>query len=75
MCLRLPRLRWRREGNRVGLDVFEDEPAMKAGLAECDNAVVVPHIASASLWTRSGMVRNPPPQPPPPPPPPPLPAP
>ncbi|KAK9821913.1 hypothetical protein WJX81_003164 [Elliptochloris bilobata] len=40
---------------RVGLDVFEDEPAMKPGLAECENAVIVPHIASASLWTRSGM--------------------
>ncbi len=42
---------------RVGLDVFEDEPDMKPGLAECENAVIVPHIASASLWTRSGMVR------------------
>jgi hydroxypyruvate reductase 1 len=40
---------------RAGLDVFEDEPLMKPGLAECDNAVVVPHIASASLWTRAGM--------------------
>eukprot|EP00899_Mesostigma_viride_P005949 jgi/Mesvir1/15355/Mv06558-RA.1 len=40
---------------RVGLDVFEDEPLMKPGLAECPNAVVVPHIASASEWTRSGM--------------------
>jgi glycerate dehydrogenase len=39
----------------AGLDVFEDEPAMKPGLAECNNAVIVPHIASASLWTRSGM--------------------
>jgi len=45
--------------DRVGLDVFEDEPAMKPGLAECENAVIVPHIASASLWTRSGMVRCP----------------
>ena len=33
---------------RVGLDVFEDEPYMKPGLAEMKNAVVVPHIASAS---------------------------
>eukprot|EP00892_Ulva_mutabilis_P010139 jgi/Ulvmu1/7498/UM037_0042.1 len=39
----------------AGLDVFEDEPAMKAGLEECTNAVIVPHIASASLWTRGGM--------------------
>ena len=29
---------------------------MKPGLEECDNAVIVPHIASASQWTRSGMV-------------------
>lgn len=43
---------------RAGLDVFEDEPAMKPGLAECENAVVVPHIASASLWTRAGMVSS-----------------
>ena len=42
--------------SRCGLDVFEDEPKMKPGLAECENAVIVPHIASASLWTRAGMV-------------------
>lgn len=41
---------------RVGLDVFEFEPAMVEGLEKCDNAVIVPHIASASFWTRSGMV-------------------
>ncbi|KMZ70332.1 Glyoxylate/hydroxypyruvate reductase B [Zostera marina] len=40
---------------RVGLDVFEDEPFMKPGLADLKNAVVVPHIASASKWTREGM--------------------
>ena len=40
---------------RAGLDVFEDEPAMKPGLAELDNVVVVPHIASATVWTREGM--------------------
>jgi glycerate dehydrogenase len=40
---------------RCGLDVFEDEPDMKPGLADCPNAVIVPHIASASLWTRAGM--------------------
>ena len=28
---------------------------MKPGLSECKNAVIVPHIASASLWTRAGM--------------------
>lgn len=40
---------------RCGLDVFEHEPLMAKGLEECDNAVIVPHIASASLFTRGGM--------------------
>ncbi|MEE9610290.1 MAG: NAD(P)-dependent oxidoreductase, partial [Desulfatiglandales bacterium] len=40
---------------RVGLDVFEDEPDLKPGLVDLDNAVIVPHIASATRWTRQGM--------------------
>ena len=40
---------------KVGLDVFEDEPELKPGLAELDNVVIVPHIASATGWTRQGM--------------------
>ncbi len=40
---------------RVGLDVFEREPLLAPGLAECPNAVIVPHIASATVWTREGM--------------------
>lgn len=40
---------------KVGLDVFEDEPAMKPGLADLSNVVIVPHIASATVWTRQGM--------------------
>ena len=40
---------------RVALDVFEDEPEMKPGLSELDNVVIVPHIASATIWTREGM--------------------
>jgi hydroxypyruvate reductase 1 len=28
---------------------------MAPGLAALPNAVIVPHIASASMWTRSGM--------------------
>ena len=40
---------------RAGLDVFEDEPKMKPGLAALDNVVIVPHIASATSWTRQGM--------------------
>ncbi len=39
----------------AGLDVFEDEPAMAAGLAELDNVVLLPHIASASIDTRAKM--------------------
>ena len=40
---------------RAGLDVFEDEPAIKPGLRELDNVVIVPHIGSATVWTREGM--------------------
>ena len=39
----------------AGLDVFEEEPKMAEGLAELDNAVIVPHIASASRDTRNKM--------------------
>lgn len=42
-------------GFRAGLDVFEDEPGMKPGLVDLDNVVIVPHIASATRWTREGM--------------------
>jgi glycerate dehydrogenase len=40
---------------RVGLDVYEDEPALKPGLSELSNAVLVPHIGSATRWTREAM--------------------
>ena len=40
---------------RAGLDVFENEPQMAEGLAELENVVIVPHIASATQWTRQGM--------------------
>jgi glyoxylate reductase len=39
----------------AGLDVFEDEPVLAAGLAELDNVVVVPHVASATTQTRLAM--------------------
>ena len=39
----------------AGLDVFENEPALEPGLAELDNVVVVPHIASATPGTRIAM--------------------
>lgn len=40
----------------AGLDVFEDEPALKPGLTQLSNVVLAPHIASAAVETRSKMV-------------------
>lgn len=42
-------------GFRAALDVFENEPEMKPGLKDLDNVVIVPHIASATIWAREGM--------------------
>ncbi len=39
----------------AGLDVYENEPTLAPGLAQCENAVLTPHIASASVPTREGM--------------------
>jgi glyoxylate reductase len=39
----------------AGLDVYEDEPAMKPGLAQLENTVLTPHTASATIATRSKM--------------------
>eukprot|EP00871_Galdieria_phlegrea_P005031 jgi/Galph1/5529/GphlegSOOS_G4120.1 len=39
----------------ASLDVFEHEPSLAPGLAELPNVVAVPHIASATFWTRSAM--------------------
>jgi len=41
----------------AGLDVYEDEPKVHPGLLECRNAVLAPHIASASHETRLEMAR------------------
>ena len=40
---------------RAGLDVFENEPELADGLDDLDNVLIVPHIASATGWTRRGM--------------------
>jgi glyoxylate reductase len=39
----------------AGLDVYENEPAMAPGLAELDNAVLLPHVGSATTQTRADM--------------------
>ncbi len=46
----------------AGLDVFEHEPAVEPELLKCENAVLLPHVASATVETRTNMgliaVRN-----------------
>lgn len=39
----------------AGLDVYEREPAVTAGLLELHNVVLLPHIGSASVETRTDM--------------------
>jgi len=41
----------------AGLDVFEREPELAAGLIELDNVVLAPHLGSASTEARASMVR------------------
>jgi glyoxylate reductase len=45
-------------GGRIagaGLDVFEHEPEVHPGLLDLDNVVLIPHLGSATVETRSAM--------------------
>jgi len=46
-----------REIAGAGLDVYEHEPELAAGLSELDNVVLAPHTASATVEARSAMSR------------------
>jgi len=39
----------------AGLDVFEREPIVHPGLLDCENAVIIPHLGSATVQTRLAM--------------------
>ena len=39
----------------AGLDVYEEEPSLKPGLAELSNVVLAPHLGSATIETRTKM--------------------
>ena len=39
----------------AGLDVFENEPAVHPALLELDNVVLIPHLGSATVETRTAM--------------------
>jgi len=39
----------------AGLDVFENEPEVHPGLLELDNVVLLPHLGSATIETRTAM--------------------
>ena len=39
----------------AALDVFEEEPDVHPGLLELDNVVLVPHLGSATVETRTAM--------------------
>ncbi len=41
----------------AGLDVFEDEPRLAEGLADCPNTLLLPHLGSATIATRAAMSR------------------
>ena len=42
----------------AGLDVYEHEPAIEPGLTDCLNAVLLPHLGSATVKTRAAMAET-----------------
>jgi glyoxylate reductase len=51
-------LAWALENRLIagaGLDVYEDEPTVHPGLLNLDNVVLVPHLGSATIETRTAM--------------------
>ena len=41
----------------AGLDVFENEPTVHADLLDLENVVLLPHIGSATVETRTAMAQ------------------
>ena len=39
----------------AGLDVYENEPQLSPGLADLENVVLLPHVGSATVETRTRM--------------------
>lgn len=39
-----------------GLDVFEEEPKIHPGLLECENAVLLPHVGTATFETQVSLI-------------------
>ncbi|MFH1351360.1 MAG: D-glycerate dehydrogenase [Pseudomonadota bacterium] len=46
-----------REIAGAGLDVYEDEPRLTPGLKELENVILLPHVGSATLETRTKMAQ------------------
>lgn len=42
-------------GFYAALDVYEKEPAVAPGLTDLDNVTIIPHLGSATQWTRQWM--------------------
>ncbi len=42
----------------AGIDVYEREPTIEPGLTDCINAVLLPHLGSATVKTRAAMAET-----------------